>query len=295
MLSIPQKFAEGVIQERGVAGVHWLEELPSMIAEYLTKWGLQIDGPARHGYIALVVPVRRNGQQLALKLGWVDEETQHEALALRIWNGEGAVKLEDEDQDRGVLLLERLNFDLSLAQIELDQALTIAANLLRRLAVEAPEQLPGADEAAKTFKEEALERWERTGQKIPFNLLQKVEDLSEATESSGQKLLVNSDLHFENVLAGQREPWLVIDPKVISGELEYGIFPLLLNRLRQVDSVLEIQRRFDLIVSCARLNPRRARMWTLQRTLQYWFWSIEQGLTEDPWRCKKLANALCSN
>ncbi|MGW4483521.1 aminoglycoside phosphotransferase family protein [Amycolatopsis sp. NPDC004368] len=57
--------------------------------------------------------------------------------------------------------------------------------------------------------------------------------LLEAAPDEGVQQLerrVNEDLHYENVLAGQREPWLVIDPKPIAGDLEYGVFSLLWNR-----------------------------------------------------------------
>jgi hypothetical protein len=37
------------------------------------------------------------------------------------------------------------------------------------------------------------------------------------------KFLVNYDIHYDNVLAGTREPWLVVDPKPITGDLEYGM------------------------------------------------------------------------
>ena len=42
--------------------------------------------------------------------------------------------------------------------------------------------------------------------------------------------LIHGDLHYENVLAGDREPWLVIDPKPTSGDPHYEVAPLLWNR-----------------------------------------------------------------
>ena len=34
----------------------------------------------------------------------------------------------------------------------------------------------------------------------------------------GEQVLVNQDLHGDNVLAAQREPWLLIDPKPLANE-----------------------------------------------------------------------------
>ncbi len=42
--------------------------------------------------------------------------------------------------------------------------------------------------------------------------------------------LIHADLHYENVLAAEREPWLVIDPQPMSGDPHYELAPLLWNR-----------------------------------------------------------------
>ena len=39
-------------------------------------------------------------------------------------------------------------------------------------------------------------------------------------------MLVNQDLHADNVLAAEREPWLVIDPKPLTGEREFAVAPI---------------------------------------------------------------------
>jgi streptomycin 6-kinase len=39
-------------------------------------------------------------------------------------------------------------------------------------------------------------------------------------------VLLHQDLHADNVLAAQREPWLTIDPKPLSGEREFGVTAL---------------------------------------------------------------------
>ena len=36
-------------------------------------------------------------------------------------------------------------------------------------------------------------------------------------------MLVNQDLHADNILSATREPWLVIDPKPLAGEREFGV------------------------------------------------------------------------
>jgi streptomycin 6-kinase len=40
-------------------------------------------------------------------------------------------------------------------------------------------------------------------------------------------VLVNQDLHADNILRAEREPWLAIDPKPLLGEREFGLAPVI--------------------------------------------------------------------
>jgi streptomycin 6-kinase len=62
-----------------------------------------------HGQASLVQPVRRaDGTPAVLKLPLIDEEHPGEAAALRTWDGDGGVRLLDEDPDTSVLLRDRV-------------------------------------------------------------------------------------------------------------------------------------------------------------------------------------------
>jgi streptomycin 6-kinase len=82
---------------------------------------------------------------------------------------------------------------------------------------------------------------------------------------------VNEDLHYENVLAGTREPWLVIDPKPVAGDLEFGVIPLLWNRMEE--STLD--DRLAALVAVAGLDAELARAWTLVRAVVNFLWAVE--------------------
>jgi len=317
-VSIPSTFASGVIAERGDAGLLWLEALPDRIEDWCTRWSLIIDGPPWHGYLGLVLPVRRGDELCALKVTWVDDETKDEALALQLWDGRGAVKLLDAQPDEGVLLLERLDATCSLDKIEIDEAVTIAGRLLRQLAIPAPPAPPALPlqrhyaqrQAATMYK-----HWEKLGRPFSQRLIDLAQEAAEELAPSVSNLLVNQDLHYDNVLAGKREPWLVIDPKVIVGDVEFGVAPLLWNRLEHdpgadlsqssdlsqsadsppgsagvppasTDLCAKLSRRFALLLDSAELDSHRARCWTMVRCVDYWLWALNIGLTEDPLRCK---------
>ncbi|GHJ34506.1 aminoglycoside phosphotransferase family protein [Streptomyces sp. TS71-3] len=84
--------------------------------------------------------------------------------------------------------------------------------------------------------------------------------------------LLHWDLHFENVLAGGREPWLAIDPKPLSGDPGFELFPALHNRF----AASEVVWRFDAMTDVLGLDRERARAWTLVRVLQFCLWDAEQ-------------------
>jgi streptomycin 6-kinase len=62
---------------------------------------------------------------------------------------------------------------------------------------------------------------------------------------------VNQDGHYQDVLAGTREKWLVIDPKPLAGDVEFGAASLLWNRA--TESTMDY--RMAAIVEAAGLTP----------------------------------------
>jgi hypothetical protein len=92
-------------------------------------------------------------------------------------------------------------------------------------------------------------------------------------------------MHYQNVLAGEREPWLVTDPKLVRGDAEFGLAPLLWRRLGEAGGPAGLRRRFDALVDEAGLDVELARGWTLLRAVDYQLWGLNLGLTEDPGRC----------
>jgi streptomycin 6-kinase len=94
----------------------------------------------------------------------------------------------------------------------------------------------------------------------------------EVAGEAGDRLL-HWDLHFENVLAAEREPWLSIDPKPLAGDPGFDLKPAIDNRF----DADEVVWRFDAMSGVLGLDRERARAWTLGRVLQDSLWEIEDG------------------
>jgi streptomycin 6-kinase len=90
------------------AGRAWLESLPSLAAECAEHWNLVLAEAFPDAYVSLpIAATLTDGTQAVLKLQFPGRESEHEAEALRRWDGDGAIRLLAHDPVRHALLLER--------------------------------------------------------------------------------------------------------------------------------------------------------------------------------------------
>lgn len=272
MLDIPPAFASAFAGREGDAGRDWLDSLPERGAAAMRTWSLTPDGPSWHGFCSVVQPVRRaDGSAAVLKVGWPHPEAEHEALALRLWDGDGAVRL--LAADGWSLLLERLDASADLGSVPLADALDVVAGLIRRLDRPSPPQVRRLRDLAERWTADLpdgnAEVLAETGAAVDGELIDRTVAYCRELGPSSAARLVNEDLHYANVLAGAREPWLVIDPKPLSGDPEFGLIPLLWNRPADGD----LADRLDAVVEATGMDRSKARKWTFVRAVESWLWS----------------------
>jgi streptomycin 6-kinase len=280
-------------------GKQWLTDLPSLISAQCAAWRLRVVGEPAHGSNALVVPVARDGERFALRLTPPGADVAAEVRALRFWDGRGMVRLVDDQIDKGALLLEWLPGD-SLRSVPVDEAVAVLGATMRRLAVPAPIDVPSTREIVTT-RAYGLERdWSRLGDvraTEPFDAailteaMVAAERLIGASPESAMRA-VDGDLHSDQVLRASREPWLAIDPVLLRGDIDYDLARILWTRLDEMADDTEIRRHFATAVRAAGLNADHARDMVLFRTVDYWLWGLDAGLTEDPLRCRRLVGAF---
>ncbi|MFD0506466.1 aminoglycoside phosphotransferase family protein [Streptomyces chiangmaiensis] len=156
----------------------------------------------------------------------------------------------------------------------------MAGALLRRLAVPAPAGPRPVSEIAAEISDGLLDRWERLGHPFHRRLVDQARDLAGGLSHRTGSLLVNHDLHYDNVLAADREPWLAIDPKVVTGDPEYQVAQLLWTRLDEMDGREELFFHAHALIESAELDPEVANAWTVVRCIDYWLWGLDSGFTE---------------
>jgi streptomycin 6-kinase len=106
------------------------------------------------------------------------------------------------------------------------------------------------------------------------------------------------------VMGAEREPWLVIDPKPMSGDPHWEPAPMLWNRWAEMEGDVRggIRRRFHTLVDVAGLDEDRARDLVVVRMVVDASWSVhdarraDRALTagEQEWitRCVSLVKAV---
>jgi streptomycin 6-kinase len=287
-IDVPDALAASHSKSGGASGRAWVAALPGLAADFLDRWALRLDGRAGHGMASLVLPViRADGVPAALKLQPVSQDNAGAPIGLRAWDGDGVVRLldHDHDHDPDTMLLERLDAARPLSSMADDTAaLQILAELLERLvAVPAPKGLRQLADIAAAMLDQVPRAVPALHDPAEQRLVWTCAlTMAELTGEAGNRLL-HWDLHYDNILAGGREPWLAIDPEPLAGDPGFDLLPALHNRWDEVvatgDVARAVLRRVDLLTEVLGLDRQRASGWTLGRVLQNALWDIEDGET----------------
>jgi streptomycin 6-kinase len=263
----------------------WLDALPRLIRDVLGEWRLVPDGTVAAGVCAAVVPVRDEyGAAAAVKFAWPHPEQRLEHLALQTWRGDGAVQLLRADPARNVMLLERAE-PTDLSTVPVLHACEIIAALYPRLHVPATPQFDRLSENCARWSRELLDL--PRSAPVPRRYVEQAASLARdfASDAATDGTLVHTDLHYFNVLAAEREPWLVIDPKPLSGDPLFEIAPLLWNRWDEVTASGEVRaavrERFHTVVDAMEWDEDRARDWVVVREIVNVLWGIQDDATID--------------
>lgn len=270
------------MRDRGDVWAAWVDRLPALARDVLEEWGLTVDGALMNGFCSLVAPVlTADGERAVLKLHTDADadESDFEHLALQHWHGNGTVLLLRADPRRRAMLLERLH-PRDLTTIGDLEACEVVADLYGRIHVPALPQL----RTVTSY----VERWTADLEALPHDVpiprrmreqcLTLARDLVADPASVGR--IIHGDLHHHNVLAADREPWLVIDPKPMSGDPHYEVAPMLWNRWDDIvagDVRTNLRRRFHTIVDTAGLDEGRARDWVVVRMVHNMSWAVIDG------------------
>lgn len=250
----------------------WRRGVARLLDECRKAWGLRLGPPYGEGAAGYTTrAARADGTPVVLKLTFPHREAEHEADALARWDGDGAVRLLEWDEARRAMLLERCEPGTPLSAIDADQAVGVFTQLLPRLWKPAGPPFRSLATEAAWWIEQMPDQWERFGRPFERRLLDAAIDaLGSLATTQADQVLLHQDLHGENVLAAERQPWLVIDPKPLVGEREFALAPIV-RSFEFGHSRKAVLRRLDALTTELALDRDRARGWTIGQTIAWSF------------------------
>ena len=278
----PSGCAQNTVDIHGARGAAWLESLPALLAGYAERRSLTLQPPfADLSYNYVCPATLRDGTPVVVKAGVPHLGFAQEVAALRVFDGRGMARLLDADVDEGIMLLERLLPGAPLSSLGDDEAETrIAAQLMRALWRPATLGPPFATVAGWAAGLSKL-RDAFGGGTGPFppRLVDRAEGLfADLLSSPAEPMLIHGDAHGGNMLSAQREPWLAMDPKGVTGDplFDVGYY---LNSLPKGMGALQarqtLERRADQLAGELGYGRECIVAWAVALAVLSGWWSYE--------------------
>lgn len=192
-----------------------------------------------------MVPVTCPSGPAVLKVSFPHPGNRSEPGALRQFGGRGAVRLLDADEDVFALLLERAGDRTLATEPSAERAIEVAGALARRLAVPAAPGTPTLADTTAAWAEQLdrqlAQQLAAGAEPLPTRAVDRARETIAALGQDRTSTLLHGDLHDGNVLAADREPWLVIDPKGWRGTAAHDAFTVVAGRAGQLDDVDDLE------------------------------------------------------
>src|SRR5579859_2678592 len=264
-------------------GRAWLDRLPAILAACEERWNLTIGAQVGNLSFNYVAPaILSDGTEVMVKTGLTDEfPSQPEAL--RHFDGHGMAQLLAYDERDAAMLLERLKPGASLRAVEDDEiAISAAAGVMREIWRPLPQKhypFPTVSDWGKGFAR-LREQYNGSAGPFPPAIFDKAEKLyAELSASMAEPVLLHGDLHQDNILSAEREPWLAVDPKGVIGEPVFETGALLRNFSPDILSIPDpkalMARRIDQLSAELGFDRERLYNWGFSQAVLSVVWSVE--------------------
>jgi streptomycin 6-kinase len=191
---------------------------------------------------------------------------------LAAWGGVGAVRLHERDDAQFAMLLERAHSSTLTELGDGDEIVTAAGRLSRRLSIQAPPDLPRLQDKAESWEEQLRKDAFELDHALPDSAVDAAVAVVRELGRSQPDLLIHGDLHPNNILRADREPWLAVDPKGYVGDPAYDgatlLRPRALALVESEDLMKALLHELEVFADAAELDPERIRRWAHLRAVQ---------------------------
>jgi streptomycin 6-kinase len=283
--AVPPALARNAVGVWGAAGERWLAGLPALRDEVSRAWGLRLGRPYPLSYHWVAPATRADGTAAVLKLGVPGaDHLPVEAATLACWGGAGAVRLLAYEPEWGALLLERADPGTQARELVPARDAEATAAILdvaRRLhSVPVPDGvLPDLETQGEAFA--AHLRAYPGDHPLPRHLVERAARLfDELCASAPARVVLHGDLHHDNVLRAEREPWLAIDPHGVVGDPGYEAGSMMHNPdpdRGDDELVALVPARVEQVADAMGLPVERIVAWSFVKAVLSEVWTAEDG------------------
>jgi streptomycin 6-kinase len=284
----------------GDEGTRWLAGLSALRDDVARAWDLRLGEPYALSYHWVAPATRADGTPAVLKLGLPGaDHLPVEAAALACWGGAGAVRLLAFEPAWGALLLERADpgtLARTLVPGRDAEATAAILDVLRRLhAAPVPDAgLPDLESQGAAFA--AHLRAYPGDHPLPRHLVERAAALfDELCASAPARVVLHGDLHHDNVLRAEREPWLAIDPHGVVGDPGYEAGAMVHNPdpdRRDAGLLALVPSRIEQLADGMGLPEERVVAWAFVKAVLSEVWTAEGDGAEVGGRALDVALAL---
>ena len=243
------------------------ERLRATAEEVAREWGVPLGERIPAGRFSFVAFA---GDDAVLKVVPIeDDEADHEADALALLAGDGAVRLLRHDRARRAILIERARPGDDASRLSEPDAIRVAVAAAKRF------WRPASRGSPFRWIGDHVPRWlDNAGDHY---LVRQAKEIY-ATMQPSDATLVHGDFHHHNLLS-HRDGWVVIDPKPMVGDPEFDVPTFLWNPIGYQPTTESVERWIGAFAE-AGLDANLLRKWAIVRGT-YQGLPLSQGLTAE--------------
>src|SRR5438093_3313628 len=228
-----------------------------------------------------------------------EDEFQSGIDALVLYAGRGMVRVLRTDRKERIVLMEKVVPGEPLWREPIERALEAAASVMSKLRSRPPDRPAFPDVRAYHHAWPNHIRLYGGPGPIDADLFEMGERLFlDLCESSAEPVVLHGDLHYGNVLSSERDGWLAIDPKGVTGEPCYEVGDLFRNRVDELyetaDPVQAMRGRVEQVADLTGFDAERVRRWALAQAVLSEVWTADDPsrASDIDMRATRLLNAV---
>lgn len=279
-VQLSDSFTRRIKNTFGPQGAAWLKTLPKVIAHAKQVYRLNIVEIFAHQSLNFTAKAtNQHGEECVVKCCMPSIEVIQEIAALNHMQGPGMVRLLAAQEDKGILVLERLTPGMMLSAVKHDvEATKIAASTMAKLWRPITELHHQWKTTQHWF--ERLDRPSTLPNDFPMQLIDQARAIArDLHRDMGEAVLLHGDLHHFNILSASHTSWLAIDPKGVIGERVYETGAFLRNPLPDIASRANIRKtmaiRIDIFSEKLGFDKQRIRAWGFAQAVLAAVWSLD--------------------